>query len=58
LMMCEPLRGWRHVKVTQRRTRRDYAECVRDEVDPMNWTKSERSFATTDSRVPPCRYRE
>jgi hypothetical protein len=23
-MMCEPLRGWRHVKVTERRTRRDY----------------------------------
>jgi hypothetical protein len=33
LMMCEPLRGWRHVKVTERRTRRDYAECVRDLVD-------------------------
>jgi hypothetical protein len=30
---CEPLRGWRHVKVTARRTRRDYAECVRDLVD-------------------------
>ena len=33
LMMCEPLRGWRHVKVTQRRARRDYAECVRELVD-------------------------
>jgi len=33
LMLCEPLRGWRHVKVTQRRTRRDYAECVRELVD-------------------------
>jgi DDE superfamily endonuclease len=30
LMMCEPLRGWRHVKVTERRTRKDYAECVRE----------------------------
>jgi hypothetical protein len=28
-MMCEPLRGWRHVKVTARRTRQDYAHCVR-----------------------------
>src|SRR6478735_285725 len=26
------------------------------EVDPMIWTKTERSFATTNSRVPPCRY--
>jgi hypothetical protein len=33
LLMCEPLRGWRHVKVTERRTRRDYAACVRDLVD-------------------------
>jgi DDE superfamily endonuclease len=33
LLMCEPLRGWRPVKVTERRTRRDAAECVRDLVD-------------------------
>lgn len=33
LVLCEPLRGWRHVKVTERRTRRDYAECVRELVD-------------------------
>ena len=33
LLMCEPLRGWRHVKVTERRTRRDYAGCLRDLVD-------------------------
>jgi hypothetical protein len=32
-LMCEPLRGWRHVEVTERRTRRDYARCVRDLVD-------------------------
>jgi hypothetical protein len=33
LMMCEPLRGWRHVMVTARRTRQDYALCIRDLVD-------------------------
>src|SRR5437868_6019700 len=33
LVMCEPLRGWRHVKVSERRTRRDYAGCVRELVD-------------------------
>jgi hypothetical protein len=32
-MMCEPLRGWRHVKVTDRRTRLDYAGCVKELVD-------------------------
>ncbi|HWT77864.1 MAG TPA: IS630 family transposase [Candidatus Methylomirabilis sp.] len=32
-MMCEPLRGWRHVRVTERRTRRDWAECIKELVD-------------------------
>ena len=32
-MMCEPLRGWRHVKVSERRTRRDYAQCIRELVE-------------------------
>ena len=32
-MMCEPLRGWRHVHVSERRTRRDYAACVRELVE-------------------------
>ena len=33
LLMCEPLRGWRHVRVSARRTRQDYALCVRELVD-------------------------
>jgi DDE superfamily endonuclease len=33
LLVCEPLRGWRHVRVTERRTRKDYAECLRELVD-------------------------
>jgi hypothetical protein len=33
LMMCEPLRGWRHVKVSKRRTRKDYAHCLRELVE-------------------------
>jgi hypothetical protein len=33
LMMCEPLRGWRHVQVSARRTRQDYARCVQQLVD-------------------------
>lgn len=33
MLLCESLRGWRHVKVTERRTRRDYAECIRELVD-------------------------
>lgn len=30
LLWCEPLRGWRHVRVTTRRTRKDYAVCIRE----------------------------
>jgi len=33
LLRCEPLTGWRHVRVTERRTRKDYAECLRELVD-------------------------
>jgi len=32
-MCCEPLRGWRHVRVTTRRTKKDWAECIRELVD-------------------------
>jgi hypothetical protein len=32
-MCCEPLRGWRHVRVTTRRTQKDWAECIRELVD-------------------------
>jgi DDE superfamily endonuclease len=32
-LVCEPLRSWRHVMVSQRRTRIDWAHCVKDLVD-------------------------
>ncbi len=32
-LRCEPLRGWRHVRVSERRTRKDDALCVRELVD-------------------------
>lgn len=32
-MMFEPLKARRHVKLTERRTRKDWAECIRDLVD-------------------------
>jgi hypothetical protein len=33
LLVCEPLRGWRQVTVSARRTRIDWAHCVKDLVD-------------------------
>ncbi len=32
-MFLEPLAGWRHVKVTARRTKQDFAVCMNDLVD-------------------------
>ena len=32
-MFFQPLVGWRHVKVTQRRTTLDFAQCMKDLVD-------------------------
>ena len=32
-LVCEPLRGWRDVMVSQRRTRIDWAHCVKELVD-------------------------
>jgi DDE superfamily endonuclease len=32
-LFFQPLRGWRHIKVTKRRTARDFAPCMQDLVD-------------------------
>lgn len=32
-MFFQPLRGWRHVKVTERRTAQDFAQCMKELVD-------------------------
>lgn len=48
LLLCEPLRGWRHVKVTERRTRRDYAECVRELVE-VHYPRAEQIRLVQDN---------
>ena len=48
LMMCEPLRGWRHVRVTERRTRKDYAECVRELVE-VHYPRAKRIRLVQDN---------
>jgi DDE superfamily endonuclease len=32
-MFFQPLKGWRHVKVTDRRTAKDFAHCMQELVD-------------------------
>ena len=47
-MIFEPLAGKRRVKVTQRRTRKDWAECVREMVDEM-YPDAERIVLVMDN---------
>jgi hypothetical protein len=47
-MIFEPLGGRRHVKVTERRTKKDWAECVRGIVDEM-YPDAERIVLVMDN---------
>jgi hypothetical protein len=47
-MMCEPWRGWRHVRVTTRRTRLDYAECVQELVD-VHYPEAQKILLVQDN---------
>jgi len=47
-MIFEPLAGKRRVKVTQRRTKKDWAECVREMVDEM-YPEAERIVLVMDN---------
>ena len=47
-MVFEPLSGKRRVKVTERRTKKDWAECVREMVDEM-YPEAERIVLVMDN---------
>ncbi len=47
-MMCEPLRGWRHVKVTARRTRVDWAECLKELLE-VRYPKAKKILLVEDN---------
>jgi hypothetical protein len=46
-LTCEPLRGWRHVTVSARRTRTDFAHVLRDLVD-VQYSQAERIVLVLD----------
>jgi hypothetical protein len=49
VFLCyEPLRGWRHVSVTERRTRRDWAAVIQDLVD-VRYPDAERIVLVQDN---------
>lgn len=47
-MLFEPLGGWRHVKVTARRTRTDFAELIRELVD-VHYPEAEKIVLVMDN---------
>ena len=46
-MFFAPLHNWRHVKVTERRTKKDWAWCMRDLVD-LHFPNAERCIVVED----------
>lgn len=47
-LVCEPLRGWRHVTVSDRRTRLDFAAVIRDLVE-VQYPEAERLVLVLDN---------
>ena len=47
-LLCQPLRGWRHVRVTDRRTRRDYARCLKELVG-VHFPQAEKVLLVQDN---------
>jgi hypothetical protein len=47
-LFVEPLRGWRHVQVTNRRTKQDWAHAIRDLVD-IHYPAAERIVLVLDN---------
>jgi hypothetical protein len=47
-IFCEPLRGWRHLTVTARRTRVDWAACVQELVD-LHYPDAEKIVLVRDN---------
>ena len=48
-LVTEPLAGWRHVMVSDRRTRIDWAHCIKDLVD-VHYPDAERIVLVQDNR--------
>ena len=47
-LFVEPLQGWRHVQVTQRRTKRDWAHAIRELVN-VHYPEAERIVLVLDN---------
>jgi len=47
-ILCEPLRGWRHLTVTARRTRADWADCIKELAD-VHYPDAEKIVLVMDN---------
>jgi transposase len=47
-IVSEPLAGWRHISVTERRTKIDWAHCIKELVD-LHYPKAERIVLVMDN---------
>lgn len=47
-IVCEPLAGWRHVEVTERRTKLDWAHCIKELVD-VHYPHAEKIVLVMDN---------
>jgi transposase len=47
-IVCEPLVGWRHLKVTDRRTKIDWAHCIKELVD-LHYPHAEKIVLVMDN---------
>jgi hypothetical protein len=47
-MIFAPREGWRHVKVTERRTNKDWAQCLKDLVD-VHFSEAEKITLMSDN---------
>jgi transposase len=47
-IVCEPLLGWRHLKVTERRTKIDWAHCIKELVE-VHYPHAERIILVMDN---------
>ena len=47
-IVSEPLAGWRHISVTQRRTKIDWAHCIKELVD-LHYPQAERIVLVMDN---------
>jgi hypothetical protein len=47
-MVCEPLAGWRHVVLSERRTRIDFAHCIKELVE-VHYPEAEKIVLVMDN---------